>query len=569
MFLAALVFPGAALAAPCGLPDGAPVWADFAPADLKHVLARPGVVAAASTGNYPAELRAAGAATVYWDMNLNNRVGTPTAPADPAGMDEKANRLYVFAASQTACATPWIALNELFGAHLETPWTANNAQYRANVLALLRGLAARGARPFLLINNEPYIGSDDAAAWWRSVAQVADVVPEVYFNGKQLYAQGPIVANRRLRAAFRRAVARLVAIGIPVTRIGLMLGFQSAAGTGGREGLHRQPWFQVVKWQALSARQIAGEMKVATVWSWGWGTYSEAGRDADKPDAACVYLWARSPQLCDAPGRIGKQFNASRTQGQPNLPSGAMCRIGRNTISTSAIARLNRLVGDRDVAYTALLARLADSSDTNVTAKEVLEVERAVVQYRFGGSTSAYRTALSRAGAPLDVARGILADTIRRKKLGQRLRVSAPSSSSIAGFYADYPDVLVRTVQAQGAQAPWWLGGKKRGLMLSTFAPMQLFESPVGLTSTVRTLTGRYAVRTLDEARPLGSVPIAQARPAIAAALSQFARSAAVVNLSARRQQALLAQAVCRRDDLPIASVVDLTVYLPFLRLEG
>ena len=297
VLLAALVFPGAALAAPCGLPDGAPVWADFAAPEVEGVVARPGIVAAASTGDYPARLRAAGAATVYWDMNLNNRVGTPAAPADPAGIDEKANRLFVFAASQTQCATPWIALNELFGASLETPWTPNNAQYRANVLALVRGLAARGARPFLLINSEPYIGSDDAAAWWRAVAQVADVVPEVYFNGLQLYRQGPVVANRRLRAAFRRNVARLVAIGIPVTRIGIMLGFQSAPGTGGRERLGRQEWFQVVKWQGLSARQVAGEMKIATVWSWGWGTFSEAGRDPDKPDAACVYLWARDWQL--------------------------------------------------------------------------------------------------------------------------------------------------------------------------------------------------------------------------------------------------------------------------------
>jgi hypothetical protein len=246
-----------------------------------------------------------------------------------------------------------------------------------------------------------------------------------------------------------------------------------------------------------------------------------------------------------------------------------MCRIGNRTIANSAIARLNRLTGDRDVAYSALLARVAESTDTAVTSRELLDVERAVIQYRFNGSTSAYRSALARAGAPLDVARGVLADSIRRRKLGAKLRVAAPSSSEIAGFYAEYPDVLVRTVQAQGRTVPWWLGGKRRGLMLSTFAPMQLFEVPAGRTATVRTLTGRYAVRTLDEARPLGSVPIAQARSAIAAALTQFSRSAAVVNVSARRQQSLLSQAVCRRDDLPTPSVVDLTVYLPFLRLEG
>ena len=174
------------------------------------MLARPGIVAATSTGEYPARLRAQGAQTIYWDMNLRSRVGTTTEPYDPASIEERANRLFVFAASQTQCATPWIALNELNGANLETPWTPNNAQYRDNVLRLVRALAARGARPFLLISSTPFTGTDEAATWWRAVAAVSDVVPEVYFNGRSLAAQGPLLANRRLRAASapRRRAAR-------------------------------------------------------------------------------------------------------------------------------------------------------------------------------------------------------------------------------------------------------------------------------------------------------------------------------------------------------------------------
>jgi hypothetical protein len=567
--LVALAFPGAALAGPCGLPDGQPVWADFAALELEQVLGRPGVVAAASTGDYPARLRARGAATVYWDMNLRARVGTTTEPFDPATIEERANRLFVFAASQSGCATPWIALNELNGAHLETPWTPNNAQYRANVLAFVRALAARGARPFLLVSSDPYTGSDEAAAWWRAVAQHADLVQEDYFSGLQLARQGPVLANRRMRAAFRRSVAKYVAIGIPVTKIGIILGFQSASGTGGREGLRpRQEWFRVIKWQALSARQIAGEMKLATVWSWGWGTFSEAGRDPDKPDAACVYLWARSPVLCNALRVAGKGFNASRVEGQLILPGGAMCKIGRNTIGQAAIARLNILVKDRDVAYTALLARLGEATVASASAREIAAAEAAVVQHRFGGSHSAYRAALARAGAPLDVARGILADQIRRQKIGARLRVRGPSLGAITGFYFAYPELLVRTVRAEGA-APWWLAGRKTGLALSTFAPASLFDVPAGRATTVRTMSGRFAVRTLDEARPLGAVPLPQARAAITAALRQFARSDAVVGWSASRQESLLDEAVCRRDDLPVTGVIDLTDFVPFLALEG
>jgi hypothetical protein len=569
VLFAALAFPSSALAGPCGLPDGAPVWVDFGALDVEQVVARPGVVAAVSTGEYPARIRAKGAKTVYWDMNLRQRVGTTTAPFDPASIEERANRLFVFAASQSGCATPWIALNELQGAHLETPWTPNNATYRANVLALVRALAARGARPFLLINSDPYTGSDEAAAWWRSVAQVADLVQEDYFSAKVLYRSGSVVANRRMRAAFRRSVAQYVKIGIPVTKIGLMLGFQSAVGTGGREGLQpSKAWYEVVKWNALSARQIAGEMKLATVWSWGWGTFSEAGRDADKPAAACVYLWTRSPSLCNGPAMAGKGFNKSRIDGQLILPSGAMCKVERNSISLSGIARLNILVKDRDVAYTALLGRLAESTSQRATTKEILGAEQAVIQYRFGGSRSAYRAALAKAGAPLDVARAILGDAIRRQKVGATLRVSAPSGAAIAGFYESYPDLLVRTVRAEGA-APWWLGNRRTGLALATFAPAALFAAPSGRSTTVRTMTGHYAVRPLDEAQPLSGVSLPVASPAIAAALKQFARSDAVVRWSSARQAALLAHAVCRRDDLPIADVLDLTQYLPFLALEG
>ena len=71
------------------------------------------------------------------------------------------------------------------------------------MLALVRALAARGARPFLLINSDPYTGSDDAAAWWRSVAQVADLVQEVYFSAKVLYRSGP--SSRTGACALRSA----------------------------------------------------------------------------------------------------------------------------------------------------------------------------------------------------------------------------------------------------------------------------------------------------------------------------------------------------------------------------
>jgi hypothetical protein len=566
--LLALAFPAPAFAGPCGLPDAQTLWIDFGTPDLRNVFVRPGTILAVSTGNFPAEARAGGSQTIYWDMNLNNRVGTPTAPADPALMDDRATRLFVFAASQTGCATPWIVLNELFGSQLETPWTPSNAQYRANVLALMRGLAALGARPFLLLSRAPYTGEEEADDWWRAVAQVADIVPEVYPSAKSLWASGPIVGNRRLRASYRRAVANLVKIGIPVSKIGLILGFQSAPGTGGREGLRpRQAWFEVIKWQALSARQVAAEMKIPNLFSWGWGTFSEAGRDADKADAGCVWLWARDPSLCNGPAVAGEGFSTSRREGQLMLPSGAMCRIGSYSIRMDAIARLNRMVQDRDVAYTALLQRLAHARHASVSRREVLTAERAIIGRRFGGRRSRYLAALAAVRANVEVSRGVIADELRRRKIGSGLRVARPSLGAIAGFYVSYPDLQVRPIEAR--PAPWWLAGRMAGLALSTVAPPRVFSAPTGRRTYVQTTTGSYMVRPLDATRPLGSVPLRQARPAIAAALRFFAQDDAVVRWSAAQQTSLLREAICRRDDLPVVADVDLHEFLPFLALNG
>ena len=143
---AALVLPGSALARECGIPDSNPLWVDFAGHDAP-LPQKPGLTLAFTSGTESSRRSARrGAATVFFDLNFNNRVGTPTMPADPATIADRADRLFDFAVSVTGCTTPWIALNELFGAQTPTPWTATNAQYRANVLALAAGGSRSAAR---------------------------------------------------------------------------------------------------------------------------------------------------------------------------------------------------------------------------------------------------------------------------------------------------------------------------------------------------------------------------------------------------------------------------------------
>ena len=564
---AAVAAPSASAALSCTLPETKPLWIDFGAAELEQVFSRPGVIVAGSgEGGYPARMRARGVNTVHWDMYLNRRVGTPSAPASPSVLPERAERLFDFAVRSTTCRTPLIAMNELFGASLTTPWTTTNARYRANVLEWARLLAGKGARPVLLVSSEPYTAGE-AAQWWRDLAQVADIALEKYFAAPAVSRAGPVLGSRRMRTSMRRSAAKLFAIGIPPGRVGFMLGFQTRRGAGGREGL--QPaarWFEVAKLQALAARQVARELGVQYVWSWGWGQWDEHSRDPDKELAACAWLWTRDASLCDAPGRIGPSFDASLTAGQIDLPPRVRCALGEAVVSTDQVGELARLTRDAELALSTLYGRLVESRVAPVSSAEVLTAERAVVRERFGGSRAAYLAALARAGATVGVARGVLADELRRAAIQARLRIGQPRRAEIDAFYTTYASVPAREVEIR--PAPSWLPGG-RGLVLQSVAPPRLFVVPTGRRASLWSPEGRLEVTPLGDVAPLGALPLESARPAIARALRATARVNAYHDWTVRRQRAALDDLRCVRDRLPAIAAVELTTFLPFLSLTA
>src|SRR5207248_2292514 len=128
--------PHRAEAGTCGISGKGTLWIDFADGSVPfwQEFARPGVIAAAANFIYPPQLRALGAKTIYWDMYLPRRVGTPLQPFDPGLVIERANRLYDVASLSSACTQPIIAENEMSGANTITPWSTTNAQYRRNLL---------------------------------------------------------------------------------------------------------------------------------------------------------------------------------------------------------------------------------------------------------------------------------------------------------------------------------------------------------------------------------------------------------------------------------------------------
>jgi hypothetical protein len=569
--LAALATLAGAQASPraevnaCGLPPGQ-LWVDYAGHNAP-IVPKPGMVLAVSSGTViPAQMRSAGAATIMFDLNLNKRVGTTSNPADPATIPDKAKRLFDFAVQVTGCDHPLIAENELFGAQTVTPWSATNAQYRSNVLTLLQELGKLGATPAITIANPPYTGGD-AADWWRQAAQAAILIRQVYFTSPGpigLYRSGPERASRSMRNSMRNLIAHFSEIGIPASRVALELQFHSAPGQGGRQGLQpRSAWLEFVKLEALAAKQVATEMKIEGVWSWGWPSFSAAGDDPDKPAAACVYLWTRDPKLCDGPAAAGSGFDTSLTEGQISLPPGVRCTLGGQTIRRADVGRTQALTGDYDSAATALLQRAVLRKAEPVDAVTVLSAERAIVRDRFGGSVARYHTALAQLHLTLADARAIIKDRLARDRVKERFRPRAATAAQVADFISTYAATSVRLVSID-ERAPW-LGGAVRGFAVETIAPEPVFSLPLGARRTIDTIDGRYAVLALGPSLPLYALAPARARDVARDVLGRFAKDDVYDSWLRSQQTSMLADAVCARDAVPARGDVDLTAWAPFL----
>jgi hypothetical protein len=464
------------------------------------------------------------------------------------------------------CAHPMIAENELNGASLITPWSATNAQYRRNVLIYLQTLAARGARPVLLVPSAPFMG-DVAADWWKQVAAYADIVSESYFGAPRLAKEGPLQGSRTMRELFRKRIAPYTALGIPTRQLGIMLGFHTTPGSGGREHAKRGAWFEVTKLQALAAKQVAKELGLRSVWSWGWGVWGKTSpeNDPDKPAAACVYLWTRNPKLCDGPAMAGLKFDRSRTEGQLVFPAGARCTVNGKSVESKVIRGLTPVTGDADVAYTAAYARVIASFYQKLKASQVVQAERAVVVSRFG-SYAAYRAALARAHATPAVARGVIADELRRALIARHMPASPPTGADVRGYYETYANTGVRLVETKTRVS--WLGNRTRGFALASNAPAQLFRLHSSGWVTIRTMLGPVEVRALQPVVPLGGIPLGLARPAMVGALKALARDRSYERWLLARERGYNVVTVCRRDRQPTASVVPLTDYLPFLAAD-
>jgi hypothetical protein len=549
----------------CGVPSATPLWVDFGGHDAP-IPAKPGVVIAVASGtDVPAQFRAAGAATVIFDLNLNKRIGTTTNPADPSVIDARAKSFFDYAVQVTGCQTPVIAENELAGAQTPTPWTPNNAQYRANVLQFLTDLTGLGATPLLSIANPPFTASPDAALWWQQVSKVAILLRQVYFtspNLAALYALGPTAASVSMRQSLRSLVNHLTRIGIPAGRIALEMQLTTSPGLGQRAGLDRLSWFEMVKLEALAAKFVATQFRLGGIWSWGWATFNpNASPDADKAAAACVWLWTRDQSLCDAPTAAGEGFDASLTEGQLDVPAGVRCLTSAGQISRNAVARFTALTGDPGYAASALLEQLTLASEQKVAYPDLLSAQRAVIKTGFSGDRSRYWAAVRAAKLNLDDARAILAARLARDEVESSFRPPAPSQRTIVDFLTTYraqQAIFVTTTKP----APW-LGGRASGWAIQSLAPADLFT--LSARGTIDTPDGTFDVTPSGTALPLGLLPRVRALAAARETLDRLTRETIYREWLRAKETELLKTASCLNDQVPAVGETDLSSFVPFL----
>jgi hypothetical protein len=221
------------------------------------------------------------------------------------------------------------------------------------------------------------------------------------------------------------------------------------------------------------------------------------------------------------------------------------------------------LTGDRLAAASALLERVVLRAQAPVDPQTVLAAERALIRAQFGGSRVRYVAALRASHLTLADARSIVADRIGRERIEERFRPPAATAREIADFESTYATTQVRLV-AVDTEAPW-LGDAYRGFAVQTIAPDEVFSLPLGRRRAIDTIDGRFRVRALGPSLPLYALPPAKQAIVARHVLGRFARDDVYARWLRSRENALLAQAICLRDELPAPGDVDLTAWAPYL----
>ena len=328
-----------------------------------------------------------------------------------------------------------------------------------------------------------------------------------------------------------------------------------------------QAWLEVVKWQALAARQVAQELHFSTIWSWGWTSYDGQRGSRLRPRPRACGSGRAHLALQRARAAQARAGTRRSTEGQLVFPRGAQCIVGK----------------DRIVAVVDLAARDADRRPRARVQRAVRAHDRVAARARHArggarGGARADRRPLRRHRARR-TARRSRGRTSRSPSRGRSSPTSCGARSSrerhahvrrADGGAGRRPSTsrtrTCSSAQVKAKPAPSWLGGKTKGYALEVVAPSSVFR--LGARGeTRRSGRSRASSRCVRWARRSrsGRCRSRSSRPAIRVALDSFAQGDAFEEWTTKVQTAALATTICRGDDLPAPGPSSSRRSCPFL----
>ena len=268
---------------------------------------------------------------------------------------------------------------------------------------------------------------------------------------RYLQAGARPAATGRCDTPFRNGILDFTKTGIPVTKLGLFLGFQTARGTGGREGLAAQPWFRTVKWQALAARYVAQEMKVPLIWSWGWAAVGGRAGSGQARRPPVSISGRANPGCATGRGRPGRDSTRRAPRGSSILPR-APVQLGARSLAGDQSDPEARPATRSSRSRTLRAGRRSSASPSDARRRTHC---RAVDHRRpLRGLAPPYRAAI--AGRPARTSRraGRASATSCAARRSKRVSGLGPADrTQIADFHDEYGELQARQVAGEGRHA--------------------------------------------------------------------------------------------------------------------
>ena len=293
-------------------------------------------------------------------MHLRGRVGTPSEPVDPARRRSPApTGSSTTRAAVDGCPTPIDRRERAQRARARsTPWTATNRAVPARTSSSTSRPSPRAGQAVPARHRAPRTPAARPADWWRQVARSPTSCASPTSPRRRSAKQGPVLGSRTLREHVPERASAISRGRHPAAQLGLMLGFQTTPGSGGRErASSRRRWLEVD--EAAGARRAPGrggaQARVGLVVGLGDVLGTRGDRSRQGRGRVRLPLDARARALRRARAPRARASTPRWTEGQLVLPAGA--HSARSSASTSiradAISALTRSPATSEVAFTA------------------------------------------------------------------------------------------------------------------------------------------------------------------------------------------------------------------------